>query len=393
MKISILSDFHIGFGLGTEREEDAYDGMKECIEKSMDCDLILMAGDIFDVRNPSAEMLAKTMEIMLEPLLEERKFDVIRFIDSDKQVAPMTELGIPIIAIHGTHERRAKGQMNPVEAVEKAGFIIYLHCNGVILERGEEKVCVQGMSGVPDQYAESVLKNWDPKPIPGYLNIFMIHQSISQFLYAPHAIDINVLPKGFDLYICGHMHEAKKSSYDGKPVLIPGSPITTQITKDSVNPRGFWKIDVQKNQIKNIDWVQIEKQRKVYYLEFEDESRIVEKIDEILKKPHDKKPLLKIVAPEIKDSLINEIKIRFGEKCIISFKKEVVEKPVLAAKTLNEQKLSVSELGRKLFRENLEEKNLDVQTFESVFEFLENDDYEKALELLKEKIKSNPSDK
>jgi DNA repair exonuclease SbcCD nuclease subunit len=312
----------------------------------------------------------------------------MKFIGSDKQIAPMPELGMPIVAIHGTHERKAKGQMNVIEAVEKAGFLIYLHCNGIELEKGQEKICVYGLSGVPDQYADSVLKNWNPKPEPSCFNIFMIHQSISQFLYAPHAIDLNVLPKGFDLYICGHMHDAKKSLYDGKPFLIPGSPIITQVNKESVNARGFWTLEIESEKIKSTDFVKIENQRKVYYLEFDNEEKIIPMMEDLFRKNFEKKPLVKIVAPGIKETLANEIKIRFGQRSIISFKKDLPEKVQVAVKTLEEHKFSVQEAGRKLLRENLENKKLDPQVFENIFELLENGEEEKALQILRDKSKA-----
>ena len=69
MKIAILSDFHFGFGAGTEREEDPYEAVREAIEKSKSCDLILLGGDVFDTRNPNAEILTRAMEILIKPLL------------------------------------------------------------------------------------------------------------------------------------------------------------------------------------------------------------------------------------------------------------------------------------------------------------------------------------
>ncbi len=49
MKIAVLSDVHLGYGKGTNRGEDSFRAFSEVIKKSMDADLILMAGDLFDI--------------------------------------------------------------------------------------------------------------------------------------------------------------------------------------------------------------------------------------------------------------------------------------------------------------------------------------------------------
>jgi len=70
-----------------------------------------------------------------------------------------------------------------------------------------------------------------------------------------------------------------------------------------------------------------------------------------------------------KDTLTSEIEMKFGEKLILSFKKEKQEKK-LPTKTLEEHKLSVEEMGRKILSQNLKKSGLDPKTFENVFELL-----------------------
>jgi DNA repair exonuclease SbcCD nuclease subunit len=396
MKIAILSDFHFGFGVNTEREEDPYDSVREALSKCSDVDLIIIGGDLFDTRNPDAATLSKAMELLTKPLLEEKKAKLIDVVgNKDKEsISKMALLGIPVVAIHGTHERRVKGLINPVEALERAGFLIHLHCNGVVFERDEERVCIQGMSGVPDQYAESVLREWSPKPLENAFNIFVLHQSITEFLYAPHTIDLNTLPKGFDLYIDGHVHEARQAKYDGKPLLIPGSLIPTQLRREeSEKAKGFWIVETENFEIK---WVPLENQRTFYYIEFENKEKFEIRMNEILKEKHAKRPIVRIHLLEANETLSKDIEAKFSDKVIISFKREKIEEK-LPTKTLEEHKLSVEELGKKLLAENLKKFNLDPKFFENVFELLANNKIEEAMELLnkipetkKEEVKEKP---
>jgi DNA repair exonuclease SbcCD nuclease subunit len=50
MKVAVLSDFHFGFSYSLETENDSFENAEEAMEKALDCDLILIAGDIFDSR-------------------------------------------------------------------------------------------------------------------------------------------------------------------------------------------------------------------------------------------------------------------------------------------------------------------------------------------------------
>ncbi|MCX6815139.1 MAG: DNA repair exonuclease [Candidatus Aenigmarchaeota archaeon] len=380
MKLSIISDMHLGFGTGSERESDSFEAASQAIEFSSDCDAILVAGDIFDTRTPNTETLIHAMQLFMKTNFWEGGAKVSEGIAKDlSDFSPLNLSGVPVIAIHGTHERRAKGLMNPVEGLEKAGFVIYLHCNGIILEKNKERVCVQAMSGVPDQYAESVLSQWNPKPVAGCYNIFMFHQSVAPFLYADKTIDVEKLPRGFDLYVAGHMHESQQSSHSDAPFIIPGSTIQTQLNKESVQRRGFWILDTQ---ARELEFRELEGQRKVYYRAFENPSQeqIETEIEKILEEAHEKKPIIRIRLAG-KEIDVSEIQNKFQNQAILSFKKDF-EEEALPAKTIEEHRLSVQELGRKILHENLQAAGLDPERFESIFELLLEKKVDAAQEIL-----------
>lgn len=387
MIISIISDLHLEFGYGTEREEDVWEAGEEAFQKALDSDLILIPGDLFDTKIPRTETFVKAMQLLLKPLFKESKTKVVEGINKDIN-NPLLNHGIPVVAIHGTHERRIKGLLNPVQALEKAGFLIYLHCNGVIMEKEGEKICIQGMSTVPDQYAKTVLQEWNPKPIDGCYNILMLHQSLSPFMYAPYMLDIHDLPEGFDLYVCGHIHEARKSEYKGSPLIIAGSLVHTQLTKEVEVEKGFWKINTM---LPKIWFVPLENQRRIYYEEFDtetfDRERIEKRIEEILKEEHRKKPVIKIKFKGKPSKIpFNELRKRFEDDVILVFSTEFEEERYIT-KNIEEQRLSVQELGKKILAEELEKSGLDVRTFEDIFEAMMEKKGEKAVKILEERIK------
>lgn len=425
MKISILSDIHLGFSRGTEIEGDSYEALAEALERSGNSDLVLIAGDMFDSSNPPAEVLALSEEILLPSLLENGDVRILEGIGKDiRKLRLVNPNGKLIIAIHGTHERRAKGLLNPVQALERAGFLAYLHCNGIILEKrkgqqlepesltakangekpspacshgaGEsmtadagldkrslgrvERVCVQGMSGVPDQYAERVLQEWDPRPREGCHNILLIHQNLKGFMHekVPNQLGPERLNRGFDLYVCGHIHEAGESELGGSRLLMPGGMVTTQV-REGGKELGFYIIDTQTGMA---EFVKLESRRKIYLLEAGSGGEAEREIGKILEEKHERKPIIRV---NIKGNFpVKGLREGFGDRAILSFRKGsgAVEEPVAVG--LEEQRLSVRELGRKLLRENLEKQGLEPDLFESIFELLLERREGKALELLKE---------
>ncbi|MBU0898787.1 MAG: DNA repair exonuclease [Nanoarchaeota archaeon] len=387
MKISIISDTHLGFAEGTEREDDSFENLQEALEKSRDCDVILLPGDIFDRKVPSQETVSRALNIFVKLLSEKNDVEIFEGIGKGLEGVEHKKInGIPIIAIHGTHERRTRGLVNPIEALERAGFLIHLESNGVILRKGEEKICVQGLSGVPDQYVEKTLQEWNPQPVFGCFNIFMLHQSLEGFLYAPHLVPLRALPRGLDLYIDGHIHNPVVSSYDSKPLVITGSTIQTQLNKESVKPRGFWIFDTKEME-KGIQYIEFQNQRKVYVDEMINAKQVEveEKIRQTLSQRHDKKPVIRIKLTGKTDVDVNTLKNKYQDVALLSFKKDL-EKDEIETKTIEEQKLSVEDLGKKLLRQNLESAKLNPETFETVFEMMEQGKGEEVVAFLRDNM-------
>ncbi|HDD46353.1 MAG TPA: hypothetical protein ENG42_02670, partial [Candidatus Aenigmarchaeota archaeon] len=341
-------------------------------------DVILIAGDIFDARDPSSDVFARAMEIFVEMKRYESKAKII---ECCKKLPKTATIGIPIIAIHGTHERRARGLINPVETMEKAGLLIHLHCSGVGVEKDGERIFIQGLSGVPEQYTLAALKKCDFRPKQGYFNIFLFHQSLKEFVYDPRGIEINQLPGGFDVYVCGHVHESAVKKLEKGVLLIPGSTIPTQILKN--NPTfGFWMFDVIDNNIANLHFVELENQRKVYVISATSPSEVIKKIDEILAGMHDKKPIIRVDA-NLSQHEIDMIKSKYEGKALMILK-GLERKIEVGRISIDEQIMSVEELGRIILRENMEKRGLDAKVFEEVFELLENGKIEDAIKFLKQ---------
>ncbi len=264
MKIAIFSDPHLGYA---RFEEDSYiQAERAIVSASEKADLILCAGDIFDVKIPKLETLKRAVEIF-------RKAKA------------------PILAIHGNHERRAREMVNPPQLLDAVSGLKLLHGASETFEKGGEKVQVLGIGSVPEEYAmEAVKKVMERfRKDTGAFRIIMLHQSIKELI--PGGEDelsleyLETLP--FDLIVNGHIHETIVKL--GGRFIIPGSTVITQLKRDEMAPKGYFLYDTK---TKSSEFVPIEC-RKFFYeeLDFKDagELEVRERIKETvsrLRKDH-----------------------------------------------------------------------------------------------------------
>jgi DNA repair exonuclease SbcCD nuclease subunit len=237
MRIAITSDFHLGY----ERfREDAFKQAEEALEAAAnEADAIIIPGDIFDMRIPRPDVLAEAINLFRNLSKKEWKAKVTAVMAASKA---FTE--VPVVAIPGTHERRAQGVENPVNLLGLAGLLVDVSDGYAVIEKGSEKVMVYGIGGVSEERFLETIKKLDPKPLPGHFSIFMFHQSAYELLpFSEDFIHLDQLPEGFDLYVNGHIHSRVEKKVHGKPFLIPGSTVLTQLKDGEQEEKGFFIFD------------------------------------------------------------------------------------------------------------------------------------------------------
>lgn len=262
MKIAIMADTHLGY---LRFEEDAFvQAERALLDASHKADVILFAGDLFDVKVPKLETLNRAMGIFRKAKL-------------------------PVYAIHGNHERRTRDVVNPLKLMETGGVLHYLHNRAAEFSVDGEKLQVFGLGSVPEDFAEAALKKAMERFVPdaGAFRVLVIHQSIKELIpFAGKELSLECLePLPFDLIVNGHIHKTI-SRLDGR-MLIPGSTVITQLKKDETEPKGYFLYDTVS---RKAEFVPIEC-RKFFYeeLEFKDSTGIEvngvvgQKVEEIRK--------------------------------------------------------------------------------------------------------------
>ena len=405
MKIAVISDTHLGFSDKSVRKDEALNNALEAFSLAIEnnADLILLPGDVFDSKNPSLEIWCKAFYLF--NLSRAAKKPEIKIMQEGKE---LQFEGIPVIAIHGTHEIRSRDFRNPLEVLQSAGFLFYIHANYLIAEKGSEKVAIHGFGGVPEQKALDVLKLYNPQPLPDTKNLFLMHQSIKEFLPTDDEMAVTIsmsnLPKDFDLVINGHLHWFAEKNFEGGKLLMPGSTVVTQMKKlESEKQKGIVLI----NSLTMLTtFLPLSKQRKLFYEKisfneaFPDEilSKFREKIQSFLSQ--NSSDLIPLIRIKLNGTLpkgltqgdvdLQKVLCEFEGKAIFSVQKDFssasFKKRIQELRELHKTKKSVSALGIELLEKNLAETSFDsafdVRRF---FELLAEEDVDKAILFLEKK--------
>ena len=383
MDISIISDTHFGYKWGSDRGNDTFENAEEAFRNSLDADIIILPGDIFDKKIPKQEVLDKASEVLSIAMNGDRK------VKADKDLGIHGD-GIPVVGIHGTHERRPRTYTNPIELMSNTGHMYHLDNEKVVFEKDNEKVAVHGMSGVPERYAPKVLEKFNPQPVEDAFNILVIHQSVEGFVYTPddrEYLKLEDFPEGFDLIVNGHIHWYNIERFPGeKPFVLPGSTVTTQMRKiEAEKGKGFLRLDTEKEEL---DFVELEKPRDVHYIEIkvdgEDWSWIKNKAAEKLKEVASKdKPLVNLKITGETSGRVNprELKSMFRDKMYLNVNSSV-DGSEMGSSTIEDTAEDPWKKGKEILQDKVES---DIEFDGDEFlQLLENQKTDEAINILKE---------
>jgi len=412
LRLGIFSDTHLGFSANSKRSGDALFNARQALEllAREECDCILMAGDFFNEEIPSQEAWHDAFELLA--VANSAKKSIVKIsVQGREKTSEFSFEGVPVIAIHGTHEHRPKGSRNALEVLQRAGALLHLHASKAIVEKGSERVCVFGLGGVPEKYAKDALKAWAPKAVEGCFNALMLHQSFTEFLpfddEMTATLSLEDLPKGFDLVINGHLHWSLEKKLGNSIFLLPGSTLTTQLkSSECQKPKGVFVFDTLS---RSLSFSEIPEQRCSFYakLKFDNAkpSAVLQKAEEAIagfleSNSSALEPLIRVKCVgslekgfSQSDVSFAEIEKKFSAKALLSldrsFDDNDFRKTIAELRELQAEKKSVSKLGLEILQKKLLETSFgNAFDVEKVFELLDEGKTEEVERLLKASLKN-----
>lgn len=383
MKVAILGDFHLGY---PRFYEDSFSQAEQAFARACEMsDLVVLVGDIFDTKTPKMEVIERALRIFGKA--KEKRWS-----------ASCKKGGLPVVAIHGTHERRHKDSVNAIQLLESAGAWMNIHNSKVVFSLGNENVAVHGLGGVPEEYAAAAMKAANFAPEKGAFNILVFHQSLKELIPGgEEMLCMEDLPPGFDVYACGHMHKNHSRKAGGGELIIPGSTVITQMRKDETGRKGFVLLDTK---TKEHQFIEVNS-RPFFFREIglkdanpnEVRKKASEAIEEFVSKSKDK-PIIKLkltgtLAKGFKSSDIGLIS-DFSDKAFLDVDIGLEDGSVSSSRELlrgiRDNKLSVRSLGLEMLKKKMAEAKCPTDNVETLFDRLaEGKSEEIAREMAKKK--------
>ncbi len=317
MKIAIISDLHLGLEVF---RTDAFNQAKQALDIANEiADAVLIPGDIFDKYYPKPDVIAEGINLFRDLSKKKWGSSVIEV----KGAKAFTD--IPIIAIPGNHETTVQNSENPVTILSLAGLIVNTNYATTVIEKNNEQVAVYGLGSLPEMSAKQKLAELKFQLIPGIFNIFMFHQTLYDLMpFNENFMRLSDLPPGFDLYVCGHMHNFYDETVHGKKLIIPGSTVLTQLN-DIEKKKGFILFDTAKY---SYEFIEINSRAfLIKTIEFDNSEDIqilnkcINEIDQLLK--DNEKPIIKIYLKGIVNVLnysllIQKLKFKYSNSAYLS---------------------------------------------------------------------------
>ncbi|MFC1648000.1 exonuclease SbcCD subunit D [Nanoarchaeota archaeon] len=218
MKFAHMADVHLGAWRDPKMRELGIEAFRQaigtCIKEKVE--FVLIAGDFYNTSLPG--------------------IDVIQ--ESVKQLRKLTEQGIRIYIIPGSHDFSTSGK-TMLNVLEEAGIVKNVCKGEVVDDKLQLKFTVDkktgtkltGILGRRGSLETSYYEDLDRKSLEkeSGFKIFLFHSAIDELKPKKFekimAAPISYLPKGFDYYAGGHVHIIKDSSLPGYNHIVYPGPI------------------------------------------------------------------------------------------------------------------------------------------------------------------------
>ena len=369
-KFAHLADIHLGANrhpiLETMETEKFNQAMNKCIEEKVD--FILICGDLFHIGIPDMSVLKNCVTKLKE----------------------VYDQGIPVYVIFGSHDYSPNAD-SIVNILESAGLITNVSKgrdigNGKLgleflkdQKTGAKLVGINARKGGVDKVYYEKLDLESLEKEKGF-KIFCVHSGLSEFKPAHMAsmdtLPISYLPKGFDYYAGGHIHERIEEQLPGYARIVFPGPIFSGYPRDLERTakgeiRGFYIVSF-KEQIEALEFIELFGPEKLKYIEIDvsgkNSTKANSEIEDQLKQINvrDKVVLLKIRGV-LEGGKTSEIRAQYYKKFLIENGAVFVDvnryglssKAYTAIRVSGEDRFSIE---KKLFRENIGAVNVSFQS-------------------------------
>ena len=255
MRFAHMADSHLGYkhlGLD-EREEDFYEVFEKTIDKiiELDVDFVIHSGDLFNSAKPTPSTL----------------------LVFQKQLFKLNDAGIPFYAIAGNHDSKPrKNFMPPILLFEDLGANI-ISTNRAYEEKGIFICGVQYSNNTKKKALVKFLEKLSEFSEKHDKSILVLHQGIDKTLpKGEYQLELDEIPKNFNYYAMGHIHDYFEQDYGNGKLVYPGSmEMHNSLDAGKELTKGFCVVDLTDDE-PVVEKINVELPRKYFNEKIEYEN-------------------------------------------------------------------------------------------------------------------------
>ncbi|MDO5827475.1 MAG: DNA repair exonuclease [Methanobrevibacter sp.] len=282
MRFAHLADTHLGYRQYNliEREEDFYETFHKTVDKIIESevDFVIHSGDLFESNKPSTRTL----------------------FEFQKGFFKLKEAGIPIYAIAGNHDSvMSQGSLPPQVLFKDLGLKLISPNQKCYLHGG---VLICGLPFSPKtkmKFYREELKKLEKEADRHLKSILVMHQGIDKYFNQSYELELEHIPRNFDYYALGHLHNYIVDDFGKGKLVYPGSGDvwrTNELEDARKNGKGFCIVNLSQDP-PEIERVKIDVSRE-YFREYIDYDKLDEKLEVIKNRiiNLEKKPVLELIV-------------------------------------------------------------------------------------------------
>ncbi|MGC9192043.1 MAG: metallophosphoesterase family protein [Conexivisphaera sp.] len=281
LKFGHLSDTHLGaapYGL-REREDDFYDALSEALgEMARErVSFVVHSGDVFDSPRPPGTALHRLA----------------------RELRALRDRGIRFYFVMGEHDISRMREVPSPLLYDYLGLAVELRPEPLVDGDVELVGLHKRRRSEADRLREELARAGD-LPRRGRLRVIALHQGLVEAHRYAGEISAQDLPRGFDYYAMGHLHDRFERRFDflGGPLCYPGSTETAPGERIEEREKGFYVVDASGDE-PSPQWVRLRSarphmRREVRFEELRDlAARLAEEVSRL---GGAKKPVLEVVV-------------------------------------------------------------------------------------------------
>jgi DNA repair exonuclease SbcCD nuclease subunit len=364
MKFAHLADCHLGSWKHPELQKlnaEAFNfAIDRCISEKVE--FVLIVGDLFDSAIPSIDILKEATAKLKE----------------------LKDAGIDCYVVPGSHDFSISGK-SMIHVLEKAGLF---HDVGFPIDTKEFYI-----AGVAGEKRGLEIKNISSVKAKrgNKINILLLHTTLAEMGLPIDSVPLKELPKGFDYYALGHIHEQRVFDKDNAKVVYPGGLFPCNFMELEKNGGSFFIVELEKGKETKLQEIPV-KLKEVLNLKIDADGETTQSLREkILKSLNDANAKDKIVTLRVSGKLesgkpseidFKTIEQEFKSKgafCLLRNTSKLISKEFeLVEKEIADMDLDISKIEGEIINDMIKQKVIGHGEKSRVLDLMECLDTEKA---------------